>query len=477
VGYSNHEVCHLWASGNKDSAKSNHGNVYFDGPKLYSYGSHFMLGYIVAPGVVFLNSDSYSVSTSKHKGYASYAVSHFEQFSLPKLQNFESLLDRIRAHRSAPRKGADLKALRARVESTFAEFLAAYPGRNRDGWAWIFEQAGIKLDRMELVSRKVDADLRRKAADDEREAVATWRADGKGYAAMSGSEFAGTVNAIRYGENGYRAKADLETLSNRLRRAHKQASADGHNRRKAILWGRLGRVRAALREMKDSGVSSYRAPSRLSRVVCAVAILRRLERVLREPKGAQPGPKALEQAAGHVSTLLAGHMPPATRKALEGYRAGLYETATARTLEIERERFEKEAEDRRAWLSGAASYARARLSDERGGALIRARDAELDGCRVIGGELETSHGARVPLNHAARIFAFVRRVREAGQGWQGNPERPLRVGHYQLDRIELNGDFVAGCHRINWNETERLARELGLWDCPATVLADETESA
>lgn len=36
--------------------------------------------------------------------------------------------------------------------------------------------------------------------------------------------------------------------------------------------------------------------------------------------------------------------------------------------------------------------------------------------------------------------------------------------HFHVDAIEPNGDFRAGCHVIRWQECERLAREIGVFD-------------
>lgn len=76
--------------------------------------------------------------------------------------------------------------------------------------------------------------------------------------------------------------------------------------------------------------------------------------------------------------------------------------------------------------------------------------------RVEGGELVSSRGARVPLE-AARIalgFALARR----GSHWQRNGE-VCAVGHYQLDAINEQG-VIAGCHRIAWDEVERVSAML-----------------
>lgn len=87
--------------------------------------------------------------------------------------------------------------------------------------------------------------------------------------------------------------------------------------------------------------------------------------------------------------------------------------------------------------------------------------------RVKGDELQTSQGARVPLAHAIRAFKFLKLVRERGEPWQRNG-KTLRVGHFQVDSIESNGSFVAGCHSIHWNEVARVAELIGVFhEAPA----------
>jgi hypothetical protein len=92
-------------------------------------------------------------------------------------------------------------------------------------------------------------------------------------------------------------------------------------------------------------------------------------------------------------------------------------------------------------------------------------DAECGGAalRVVGDELQTSHGARVPLEHAVKAFRFIKMVRERGEGWHHNGHS-LRVGHFTVDAIQPNGDFKAGCHDIRWAEVERIARLVGVFD-------------
>ncbi len=144
--------------------------------------------------------------------------------------------------------------------------------------------------------------------------------------------------------------------------------------------------------------------------------------------------------------------------------------AAEREAERERaeaaERFARDAERRRAWLAGESDNARDSayrpLADERGRALMR----------IKGADLETSWGATVPLAHAIRAFRFIKAMREAGRTWHRNG-KTIRVGHYQVDAIEADGSFTAGCHSFAWPEVERVAILAGVADCPASEAAAE----
>lgn len=464
--FSNDMVSHVWAQQRQESGRSSNGQFYFQGRTLYSYGSHFPVGYVAAPGTVFLNSDGYSITTSKHKGHASSATSHYsERFYVPKLGDLLPDLQAIQRHRDEPRKGAALRDLQARTERATERLATVAP----DAARWMLNQVGLKASRLDVIARRLEREAAAKLKADTREAVATWRRDAKEFGTMTARDFAAHVNGIRFQENTYRAESDLEALSRRLERAHKQAGADKHTARRATLWTRVKAVRAARKALQAAGTQTYTNNGPVARTVRAVAGIRALERHL--ATGEVPGPRAFDQGRAHVDTLLSiAHPVPATRAALVVLAARYAAARDALNLEAERKRFEAEREARKAWIAGETVYTRARLSDERGGALVRARDAQIDGCAVVSGELETSHGARVPLRHAARIFAFVRRVRETGETWTADSARPVRVGHFTLDSVEPSGDFVAGCHRINWSETERLARELGLWNCEPAAL-------
>lgn len=111
------------------------------------------------------------------------------------------------------------------------------------------------------------------------------------------------------------------------------------------------------------------------------------------------------------------------------------------------------------------------LRDATGGALLRVINASSENGRTP--VLQTSLGAEVPLAHAVKVFRFVKLCRDRGEAWHRNG-RTIRVGHFQVDRIAADGDFWAGCHRINWPETERLARTLGVFDDAPSAEVVET---
>jgi hypothetical protein len=115
----------------------------------------------------------------------------------------------------------------------------------------------------------------------------------------------------------------------------------------------------------------------------------------------------------------------------------------------ERERHEREREQRTRWLAGENVHVY-HLSDERGGALLRVKDETL----------QTSWGANVPLDHARRVFRLIKQCKDAGQEYRRNGHS-IHVGHFTVDHISADGDLRVGCHRINWQEIERVARLVG----------------
>jgi hypothetical protein len=78
------EVIHLFAERSQYEATNSSRNVYFEGDKLYSYGSHYTLAeYITNPKkelAVMVDDSGFSVTTSKHIGQTQWALSQYKQF-------------------------------------------------------------------------------------------------------------------------------------------------------------------------------------------------------------------------------------------------------------------------------------------------------------------------------------------------------------------------------------------------------------
>lgn len=80
--FSSHsEVAHVWAQQSQSMGDAS--RMYFRDSTIYSYGSHFPAGIFITPDIVAINSDHYSISTTKHMGYVRDAVSHKQCLYLP----------------------------------------------------------------------------------------------------------------------------------------------------------------------------------------------------------------------------------------------------------------------------------------------------------------------------------------------------------------------------------------------------------
>lgn len=215
------------------------------------------------------------------------------------------------------------------------------------------------------------------------------------------------------------------------------------------------------------------------------------------------GPIAAEERAeiAHKAAIAAGNyaplpysgntlrpLPPAFRVA--GFSPEWFkETEVAARAVQAREERAAFAEELTEWREGRGPLPRRRrpyaggnrgatvTDDGRGGAMLRALHVTRDDSGAItGGTLETSQGATVPLTHALRAFRFLRRCRITGKGWRANG-RTLRVGHFAIDSIDAQGNFRAGCHRINYAECAALADRLGVADLAPADATEERETA
>lgn len=401
------EVAHIWNSQTQEEGRNNNGQLYFTGRRIYSYGSHYLAGFIMPDGVALLNDSGYSITTSKHMSYVNSASCNRTTYRVPALTALDYALCALAEGNGRRHK--------ARVRDYLLKHAA---GLSEEAGAYVAGVFGL-LRSWPAIKREAERKAIKAKAEEAKRNHAQALALAKRFADMSAESFALAIpdESGRDVVSGHYEES-LASFTKKMAAAHKAASKAGQVRRKAILWERL----KALRSFDSAGFGG--------------------------------------------STM----RPDAATIAAEKER---------RRIERERE----EAERRADWLAGKGN---GRFDDVSGGALLRVSG---DMGKPETAELETSHGARVPLMHAIKVFRFVKLIREQAQSgkleslngedraclaiaWQRNG-RTVRVGHYQLDAIYGNGDFQAGCHRINWPEIERVAKLVGVWTLPADDAAEE----
>jgi len=197
---------------------------------------------------------------------------------------------------------------------------------------------------------------------------------------------------------------------------------------------------------------------------------------------------ATQRAIGTYQPAPRGDVPAgwnytadALREIADKFKAG-EDSARAELREVaERAKTTGRAEALRLWRAGETvpgelrEYMPRALAD--GSAYLRARGVERDDSgAIVGGTLETSQSASVPLPHAIRVFRFLKTCRDAGKGWRANG-RTLRVGHFTVDSVSADGGFVAGCHRIAWGEVAALAERLGIAELAPADTTETRENA
>jgi len=74
------------------------------------------------------------------------------------------------------------------------------------------------------------------------------------------------------------------------------------------------------------------------------------------------------------------------------------------------------------------------------------------------GRVQTSHGATVPASSALDLYKLAKGCRIAGISYK--PETYYRVGHYNLTKIDQNGNAQIGCHYLPFQTMADFAPQL-----------------
>ena len=74
------EVVHVFAQQTQSDGRNQSGSIYFRENKIYSYGSHYLLGEFINDETIIINDFGYSVTTSKHIRELINATSQYNRF-------------------------------------------------------------------------------------------------------------------------------------------------------------------------------------------------------------------------------------------------------------------------------------------------------------------------------------------------------------------------------------------------------------
>jgi len=161
-------------------------------------------------------------------------------------------------------------------------------------------------------------------------------------------------------------------------------------------------------------------------------------------------------------------VPALDSKELEAVKAREAKKSAERAEQTKQENIAREkrrAECAQEWRNGA------HVSSCLGGLPVMLRIAYGETAQTS--VVETSLGAQVPIEHAARGLRFVRAVMAKQVPYVRNGHT-LHLVHYPIDRIDADGTLHAGCHVIPYSEIERIAPELEALNIPADC--EETEA-
>ena len=521
--FDNGMTAHVWAQQNQPQGRSNNGNFYFEGQNLFSYGTHYVVGYVLhpAPGqsmapLYLVNGDSSSMTTSgKHKP-AAYRAVPGRALTCANLTHIARELDSI-CYRYAWKEASRNEESGNRAPYLMCGYMPETITERRKGIKRI--KAALLLDFPgQDVAESILAHLGARDAVKEAATLATKAAkqEASDKAAQAAKELNQNARAAKY----YASKVTPQEAAQEVRDLLRESAESGssyhaeqkeHEARessreyyraakaaKAKGWTRIAkacrdRYNAARAELKSYDQQRARWQERAA-IAAHVETIRQAPEHITLSHGQGDGSTESEMrrfealARDHAAlsdALLHVEASPycAPRFSLDFQKAmgAAHHMATLYREKAGAIKQELQAERRAKWLAGEDSstghWHGNRLEDSEGGALLRAEQVERDDSGAItGGTLRTSWHATVPLAHAIRAFQFLKLCRESGKSWAANG-RTIKVGHFRIDSVDTRGNFVAGCHRINWQEVSRLAALLGVAELESNDTALETRGA
>jgi hypothetical protein len=85
---------------------------------------------------------------------------------------------------------------------------------------------------------------------------------------------------------------------------------------------------------------------------------------------------------------------------------------------------------------------------------------EITALRIKDYEIQTSRGAKIPVDHAVRAFPLLKRLHEKDTSIDLR-SHSIKLGYYTVSRVEKD-NLIVGCHSIPFNEIYEIAKQLNL---------------
>ena len=72
--------------------------------------------------------------------------------------------------------------------------------------------------------------------------------------------------------------------------------------------------------------------------------------------------------------------------------------------------------------------------------------------RMVGDEVQTSRGARVPVSHVKKVIPFIKEIQKGEKPAYKKNGKTIHLGMFSLNAIDSEGTVTAGCHVIPFSE-------------------------
>ena len=138
-----------------------------------------------------------------------------------------------------------------------------------------------------------------------------------------------------------------------------------------------------------------------------------------------------------------------------------YETGDLSALEAAAiENDKKERERAKARRAEKIKEQAEKLAAWREGANLGWLNFEVTALRIKDDEIETSRGAKIPLDHAIKAWPLLKRISESNEVFTPSGHA-LHLGHYTVSRADKKA-LIVGCHTIPMAEVFGIAKQLNL---------------